>query len=166
MKYFKRPVLSAILAFFLLSLTGIPFTGGFFGKFYVFSAAIHSGHVWLGDHRPRQPPALPASTTWKLLAALLRTRPVHRLNPSPRPGAALCIPPPASALAATVLLARLRILPGQTLHLAQRAPTPTCQAKINASTAALSTVPQALRAVVRGVESHAGLPIDWRFPHG
>jgi NADH-quinone oxidoreductase subunit N len=43
----KRPVLAALLAFFLLSLIGIPFTGGFFGKFYVFSAAINSGHVWL-----------------------------------------------------------------------------------------------------------------------
>ena len=32
---------------FLLSLIGIPFTGGFFGKFYVFSAAIHGGNVWL-----------------------------------------------------------------------------------------------------------------------
>ena len=35
------------LAFFLLSLIGIPFTGGFFGKFYVFSAALHAGNVWL-----------------------------------------------------------------------------------------------------------------------
>jgi len=43
----KRPVLAALLAFFLLSLIGIPFTGGFFGKFYVFSAAINSGHIWL-----------------------------------------------------------------------------------------------------------------------
>jgi NADH-quinone oxidoreductase subunit N len=43
----KRPVLAALMAFFLLSLIGIPFTGGFFGKFYVFSAAINSGHVWL-----------------------------------------------------------------------------------------------------------------------
>ncbi|GGA62736.1 NADH-quinone oxidoreductase subunit N [Edaphobacter acidisoli] len=43
----KRPVLSALLAFFLLSMIGIPFTGGFFGKFYVFTAAIHGGHVWL-----------------------------------------------------------------------------------------------------------------------
>jgi NADH-quinone oxidoreductase subunit N len=43
----KRPGLAAILTFFLLSLIGIPFTGGFFGKFYVFSAAITSGHVWL-----------------------------------------------------------------------------------------------------------------------
>ena len=26
---------------------GIPFTGGFFGKFYVFASALHSGLVWL-----------------------------------------------------------------------------------------------------------------------
>src|ERR1700761_6575811 len=43
----KRPVLSALFAFFLLSFIGIPFTGGFFGKFYVFSAAIHGGYTWL-----------------------------------------------------------------------------------------------------------------------
>jgi len=43
----RRPVLSALLAFFLLSLIGIPFTGGFFGKFYVFSAALQAGHVWI-----------------------------------------------------------------------------------------------------------------------
>jgi NADH-quinone oxidoreductase subunit N len=43
----RRPVLAALLAFFLLSLIGIPFTGGFFGKFLVFSAAIHAGNVWL-----------------------------------------------------------------------------------------------------------------------
>ena len=44
----RRPVLSALLGFFLLSLIGIPFTGGFFGKFYVFAAALQAGHVWLG----------------------------------------------------------------------------------------------------------------------
>jgi len=43
----KRPYLAALLSLFLLSLIGIPFTGGFFGKFYVFSAAIHGGNVWL-----------------------------------------------------------------------------------------------------------------------
>ena len=43
----RRPVLAALLAFFLLSLIGIPFTGGFFGKFYVFSAALQAGNVWL-----------------------------------------------------------------------------------------------------------------------
>jgi NADH-quinone oxidoreductase subunit N len=44
---YRSPLLGALLAFFLISLIGIPFTGGFFGKFYVFSAALHSGLVWL-----------------------------------------------------------------------------------------------------------------------
>jgi NADH-quinone oxidoreductase subunit N len=44
---FRSPLLGGALAFFLLSLIGIPFTGGFFGKFYVFTAALHSGEVWL-----------------------------------------------------------------------------------------------------------------------
>ena len=35
------------MALFLISLIGIPFTAGFFGKFYVFAAALHSGMVWL-----------------------------------------------------------------------------------------------------------------------
>lgn len=43
----RRPVLAGLLGFFLLSLIGIPFTGGFFGKFYVFTAALKAGHVWL-----------------------------------------------------------------------------------------------------------------------
>ncbi len=43
----RRPDVAAVLAFFLLSLIGIPFTGGFFGKFYAFTAAVHGGHVWL-----------------------------------------------------------------------------------------------------------------------
>jgi NADH-quinone oxidoreductase subunit N len=43
----RSPLMGGALAFFLLSLIGIPFTGGFFGKFYVFTAALHSGEVWL-----------------------------------------------------------------------------------------------------------------------
>jgi NADH-quinone oxidoreductase subunit N len=38
----RAPFLAAILTVFLLSLIGIPATGGFFAKFYVFSAALHS----------------------------------------------------------------------------------------------------------------------------
>lgn len=44
---YRSPLLGGAMAFFLISLIGIPFTGGFFGKFYVFSAALHSGLVWL-----------------------------------------------------------------------------------------------------------------------
>jgi NADH-quinone oxidoreductase subunit N len=43
----RAPVLAAILTIFLLSLIGIPITGGFFAKFYVFSAALRSSLVWL-----------------------------------------------------------------------------------------------------------------------
>jgi NADH-quinone oxidoreductase subunit N len=44
---YRSPLLGGALAFLLLSLIGIPFTGGFFGKFYVFTAALHAGEVWL-----------------------------------------------------------------------------------------------------------------------
>lgn len=41
------PLLAATLTIFLLSLIGIPMTGGFFAKFYVFSAAVKSHLIWL-----------------------------------------------------------------------------------------------------------------------
>ncbi len=40
---FRRPVLAAIFALGLLSLTGIPLTSGFIAKFYIFSAAARGG---------------------------------------------------------------------------------------------------------------------------
>lgn len=44
---FRQPVTAALLTVFLLSLIGVPLTGGFFGKFYVFKAALDSDLVWL-----------------------------------------------------------------------------------------------------------------------
>jgi NADH-quinone oxidoreductase subunit N len=44
---YRSPLLGGLLIFFLVSLVGIPFTGGFFGKFYSFSAAVSGGAVWL-----------------------------------------------------------------------------------------------------------------------
>ena len=41
------PLLAATLTIFLLSLIGIPMTGGFFAKFYVFSAAVKDHLIWL-----------------------------------------------------------------------------------------------------------------------
>jgi NADH-quinone oxidoreductase subunit N len=41
------PLLAATLTVFLLSLIGIPMTGGFFAKFYVFSAALRANLIWL-----------------------------------------------------------------------------------------------------------------------
>jgi NADH-quinone oxidoreductase subunit N len=43
----RQPVIAALLAVFVFSLIGVPLTGGFFGKFYVFQAALRSNLVWL-----------------------------------------------------------------------------------------------------------------------
>jgi NADH-quinone oxidoreductase subunit N len=43
----KSPALAATFTFFLISLIGIPITGGFFAKFYVLSAALKSNLVGL-----------------------------------------------------------------------------------------------------------------------
>jgi NADH-quinone oxidoreductase subunit N len=45
---YRAPLLGSLLIFFLASLIGIPFTAGFFGKFYAFSTALQGGAVWLG----------------------------------------------------------------------------------------------------------------------
>lgn len=44
---YRSPLLGILLIFFLISLIGIPFTGGFFGKFYAFSAAVGGGAIAL-----------------------------------------------------------------------------------------------------------------------
>ena len=43
----RSPVLAITLTVFLLSLIGIPLTGGFLAKFYVFTAALKANLVWL-----------------------------------------------------------------------------------------------------------------------
>lgn len=43
----RHPLMALLLAVFLLSLIGIPPTAGFVGKFYLFGAAVRSGHVLL-----------------------------------------------------------------------------------------------------------------------
>ena len=43
----RQPVTAALVTVLLLSLTGVPLTGGFFGKFYIFKAALQSNLIWL-----------------------------------------------------------------------------------------------------------------------
>ncbi len=43
----ERPLLGAALWTFMLGFAGLPPTGGFLGKFYVFSAAYRHGWLWL-----------------------------------------------------------------------------------------------------------------------
>jgi NADH-quinone oxidoreductase subunit N len=43
----RQPATAALFTIFLLSLIGVPLTGGFFGKFYIFKAALDANLVWL-----------------------------------------------------------------------------------------------------------------------
>jgi NADH-quinone oxidoreductase subunit N len=43
----SHPVLTALMALFMFSLAGIPPMAGFFGKYYLFTAAIEAGYTWL-----------------------------------------------------------------------------------------------------------------------
>jgi NADH-quinone oxidoreductase subunit N len=43
----RLPMTAAAFSIFLLSLIGVPLTGGFFGKFYIFKAALESKLIWL-----------------------------------------------------------------------------------------------------------------------
>lgn len=43
----REPAIAAVLAICVFSLIGVPLTGGFFAKFYVFQAALDSHLVWL-----------------------------------------------------------------------------------------------------------------------
>jgi NADH-quinone oxidoreductase subunit N len=45
--YLRHPFAAFAMLLFMLSLGGIPPTAGFMGKFWLFSAAIDSGYVWL-----------------------------------------------------------------------------------------------------------------------
>jgi NADH-quinone oxidoreductase subunit N len=43
----RRPTFALAMALFMLSLTGMPPTVGFIGKFYIFRAAIDADLIWL-----------------------------------------------------------------------------------------------------------------------
>lgn len=43
----SHPMAAALMLVFMFSLTGIPPTAGFMGKFYVFMSAINAGYTWV-----------------------------------------------------------------------------------------------------------------------
>ena len=114
----KRPALSALMAFFLLSLIGMPFTGGFFGKFYVFSGAIHNGHVWLAIVGLANS-GVACFYYLRLLSAIYGRPLTDSVSYVP---ARKLTAPAALALGATALATLgLGILPNRLIHLVQRA---------------------------------------------
>ncbi len=43
----RKPLLALALTIAMLSMAGIPPFAGFFGKYYIFSEAVKTGHIWL-----------------------------------------------------------------------------------------------------------------------
>lgn len=114
---YRSPLLGSLLIFFLISLIGIPFTGGFFGKFYSFSAAVGGGAIALAIIGLLNSGL--AAAYYLRLALVTAQRPAEDepARPMPHVGPAAIA---AVALAVLVTLV-LGIVPGATLHAAQSA---------------------------------------------
>jgi NADH-quinone oxidoreductase subunit N len=115
----KRPVLAALFAFFLISLIGIPFTGGFFGKFLVFAATLHAGHVWLAVIGLLNS-GIACFYYLRLLSALY-TRSAPENEPAATQPRAISIPAGLALAASALVTLGLGIFPAPVLNLVHRA---------------------------------------------
>jgi NADH-quinone oxidoreductase subunit N len=115
----RRPILSALLAFFLLSLIGIPFTGGFFGKFYVFTSALQAGHVWLAVVGLINSGV--ACFYYLRLLSSVYARPEHSEVAASGLTPAISVPAGIGLTLAAAATLMLGILPGRVLQLANSA---------------------------------------------
>ncbi len=110
----RSPLLAAVLTIFLLSLIGIPITGGFFAKFYVFSAALQANLVGLTIIGVLNS-AVAAYYYLRVIIFMYMREPREEATVSPIPaglGVALAL-----SLAATIYLG---VLPGRVLEYAGR----------------------------------------------
>jgi len=120
---YRSPILGSLLLFFLISLIGIPFTGGFFAKFYSFTAAVGGGAIALAIIGLLNSGL--AAAYYLRLALVAAQRPLADSSadsarpapPKPVIGAAV-IAALFLAAAATLILG---IIPGATLDAAQSA---------------------------------------------
>lgn len=114
----RRPWLAGLFAFFLLSMIGIPFTGGFFGKFYVFSAAIAGGHTVLAVVGLLNS-GMACFYYLRLLVAMYARHPHERGN-DPAVFTKVSVPAGLGLAAAALGTLVLGVLPGRVLTLANR----------------------------------------------
>jgi NADH-quinone oxidoreductase subunit N len=145
----RRPILAAFLALFLISLIGIPFTGGFFGKFYVFSASIHANNIWLAVIGLLNSGV--ACFYYLRLLAALYARPATE-NTRTIEGRRLSVPAGIGLTLAAAATLVLGIFPGHFLNLAQRASASTIPASAPASCMEQSGNCPAAAAVVPPVQ--------------
>ena len=111
----RRPVLAATLTVFLISLTGIPISAGFVGKFYLFSAAVNAGYVSLAILGVLMS-VVSAYYYLRIVVAMYMEEPAGEDN--------WAVIDPQSRLAlgvSAVVVLGLGVLPGPALALARRA---------------------------------------------
>ena len=106
------------MAFFLLSMIGIPFTGGFFAKFYVFSAAISGGHTGLAVVGLLNS-GVACFYYLRLLVAMYARHP-HELGNDRAVFTRVSVPASCGLAAAALGTLVLGILPGRFVKLANR----------------------------------------------
>jgi NADH-quinone oxidoreductase subunit N len=109
----REPVIAALLAIFVFSLIGVPLTGGFFGKFYVFQAALNSHLVWLTVLGLLNS-AIAAYYYLKIIVAIYMHEPNAATEQLPPPALSLRIAIWASAIGTLIL----GIFPGTLLSFA------------------------------------------------
>jgi NADH-quinone oxidoreductase subunit N len=107
----RRPAVAAALALFMLSLGGIPATGGFLGKYFVFSVAIRAGLIGVAVLAVLLS-VVALGYYLRVIVAVYMQKPtqVHALQSAPRLPAAL-----ATALCALLVL-WLGLMPGWLLE--------------------------------------------------
>ena len=112
----RQPAMAAMLTIFLLSLIGVPLTAGFFGKFYIFKAALDANLVWLTVLGLLNS-AVAAYYYLRILVVMYFKDPGDSVENLDAPGIGLKIAVYASALGTLVL----GIFPGWVLDIATRA---------------------------------------------
>jgi NADH-quinone oxidoreductase subunit N len=132
----RHPVAAASFAVFLISLIGIPFTAGFFGKFYVFTAAVNSGNAWLAVLG-----LLNSGVAAFYYLRLLGQMYMVPEEPAREPDTAH--PQPAFALGMAILVLAvfvLGIFPGRTLQLARAAANTFTVQYVTTDSASMTTL--------------------------
>jgi NADH-quinone oxidoreductase subunit N len=111
----RHPALAAALTVFLISLTGIPVSAGFVGKFYLFGAAVNAGYTPVAVVGVLMS-VVSAYYYLRVVVAMYMREPLRDVSwPSPSPAASLAL-----AVSVAVVLA-LGVYPAPVLELCRRA---------------------------------------------
>lgn len=99
----SRPLMALALAVFMFSLAGIPPLAGFFGKLYVFLAAVDAGLVWLAVLGVLTS-VVGAFYYVRIVKLMYFDEPAETFDPLPRAGLGLVVAATAIMIAGFVLL--------------------------------------------------------------